>query len=289
MYIYIILSIILIIIILALYINKQELFANQYDNNNYYNDNITNIIDRPYPNTTPKNIVIPLNIFTHWHTKDLKPGMLNAINMMKEANPEFKFHLYDNDDCRAFIEKNFDSNVLTAYDCLIPQAYKSDLWRYCILYIYGGIYYDIKFIPVNGFKLINLMDKEHFVLEQYVPLPDFDYPGIFNGLIISKPNNIILKDTINQIVENVKIKYYGNIPVEPTGPFLLSGIYKSYYNYNNIDMFIDFLKIPQYLIIHNHYIILQIYEKYREEQDYNNKNKDYRQLWKERKIYNNCF
>ena len=289
MYIYIILSILIIIIVLILYINKKELFVNTAEIKNYYNENITNIIDGPFPNTTPKNIVIPLNIFTHWHTKDLKPGMLKAVNMMKETNPEFNFYLYDNDDCRAFIKKNFDKEVLIAYDCLIPQAYKSDLWRYCILYIYGGVYYDIKFIPVNGFKLINIMDKEHFVLENYISKPNTDYPGIFNGLIISKPNNIILKDTINQIVENVKIKYYGNIPVEPTGPFLLSKKYKSYERYNNIDIFIDFKNWPQYLVMYNHYIILQIYENYREEQNYNKKHKDYRQLWNDRAIYNDCF
>ena len=271
---------------MVVYINEKESFANQNDIMSYYNDNITNIIDGPFPNTIPKDIVIPLNIFTHWHTKDLKPGMLNAVNMMKETNPEFKYHLYDNDDCRVFIEKYFDKEVLIAYDCLIPQAYKADLWRYCILYIYGGIYLDIKFIPVNGFKLINLMDREHFVLENCVP--NIDNLIISNGFIISKPGNIILKNLILKIIENIKNKYYGDIPVDPTGPSALGKIHKSIYNNyskTDIDIFINFKNDTNYLVIYNHYIILNIYSKYREEQNYNHENKSYRTLWNDRAIY----
>lgn len=30
-----------------------------------------------------------------------------------------------------------------AYDALIPGAFKADLFRYCVLFIYGGVYADI--------------------------------------------------------------------------------------------------------------------------------------------------
>ena len=29
-----------------------------------------------------------------------------------------------------------------AYDCLLPPAYRADLWRYCALYAHGGHYLD---------------------------------------------------------------------------------------------------------------------------------------------------
>ena len=48
---------------------------------------------------------------------------------------------------------------------MVPGAYKADLWRYCILYIYGGIYIDIKLEPINGFRFRELLDKEYFVLD----------------------------------------------------------------------------------------------------------------------------
>jgi mannosyltransferase OCH1-like enzyme len=267
-----------------------ERFINTGDTEIYYNENIKDIINKPFPNTIPKEIVIPLNIFTHWHTKDLKPGMKDAVEKLKETNPEFEFHLYDNDDCRAFIKQYFDKDVLTAYDCLIPNSYKSDLWRYCVLYIYGGVYLDIKFIPVNGFKLINLMDREHFCLER--PGHWENKYGIVTGFMITKPNNIIMKECINKIVLNVKNKYYRYNPLYPTGPGLLGEIY-----FNRHNLLLTDIKLVIYFsnndtitqFIYNKYPILEMYPTYREEQDHNTNNKSYNDLWNEKAIYGNCF
>ena len=100
--------------------------------------------------------VIPLHLYTCWHTKDLPPLMKANFDFLVESNPKISFHLYDENDCREFIRTHFKPDVLDAYDRLIPGAYKADLWRYCILFIKGGIYLDIKYRPLNGFKFINL-------------------------------------------------------------------------------------------------------------------------------------
>lgn len=291
MYIYIILSIIIIIIIiLVLYINNVELFENQNEIINYYNENITNIIDGPFPNTTPRNIVIPLNIFQTWKTKDLKPGMKDAVDKLKATNPEFKHYLYDNDDCRLFIEKYFDKDVLTAFDCLIPGAYKADLWRYCILYIYGGVYLDIKYIPVDGFKLINLTGGEHYALDPIGSWTSNNY-GLFNAIIISRPNNPVLKQAIDMVVNNVKKKYYGVNKLEPTGPIVLGKSYdliNNNFNKNVIDLFLLFISDNDLKITYKNRIIFVIHDKYREIQKQTS-GTYYADLWINKAIYNNCF
>ena len=44
--------------------------------------------------------------------------------------------------CDAFMKEHFSGKVYEAY-CELPMAVmKADLWRYCILYTYGGIYSD---------------------------------------------------------------------------------------------------------------------------------------------------
>ena len=86
------------------------------------------------------NSVIPLHVYTCWHTKDLPPLMKQNYEKLISYNPKMKFHLYDENDCREFIKTNFKPDVLDAYDSLIPNAYKSDLWRYCILYKQSYIY-----------------------------------------------------------------------------------------------------------------------------------------------------
>ena len=168
----------------------------------------------PYPNKTVYNTIIPQNIYQTWHSKQIPPLMFNAISKIKKYNPRFKYFLFDDNDCREFIKTHFKQDVLHAYDSLIPGAYKADLWRYCVLFINGGIYLDIKYAPLNGFRFINLCESEHLVL-------DAGCQGIYNALIVCKPKNQLLFKAIRQIVENVKNKYYGHCFLSPTGPKML--------------------------------------------------------------------
>lgn len=175
----------------------------------------------PYPLKSSYNSVIPLNIFQTWHRKDFLPEeMLNTINHIKNLNPKFTYYLFDDKDCRKFIKNNFDSSVVEAFDCLIPGAYKADLWRYCVLYKKGGIYLDIKYRPYNNFRFISLTEKEHFCL-------DVDKENIYNALMVCKAGNDILLKAINQIAINVKNRYYGNSPLDITGPGLLASYFTS--------------------------------------------------------------
>jgi len=234
----------------------------------------------PYPIKVYYNSVIPLNIFQTWHTKTLPPLMYNAVNSIRITNPRFKYCLYDDNDCREFIKNNFPEDVLYAYDNLIPGAYKADLWRYCILYKEGGIYLDIKYKPLNKFKFINLTESEHWVL-------DADGHGIYNALIVSKPDNPILLQAIHQIVENVKNKYYGSNCLEPTGPHLLA----KYFNQdqkNCFDMKHEFINnLNNRFIYFNNYSVLKSYNGYLDEHNHNKKVDYYGHLWSIKQIYNN--
>jgi hypothetical protein len=119
-----------------------------------------NLITRKYDTDEIKKRIIPLYIYQTWHTKSLPPKMQECVNQLKSANPEFQYHLYDDNECREFIKENYDERVLHAFDSLVPGTFKADLWRYCILYKYGGIYLDIKYQCDEDIKLIDLITKD---------------------------------------------------------------------------------------------------------------------------------
>ena len=223
-----------------------------------------------------QNFKIPANIFQTWHSKKLPPSMFLATRQIKINNPRFRHFLFDDVDCRNFIAKYFNKKVLNAFDTLIPGAYKADLWRYCVLYKMGGIYLDIKYIPVNKFKFRNLLNCEYWVT-------DVDGNGIYNALMICKSGNQILLDAINKIVENVEKKYYGNSYLEPTGPLLL-GKYFSQEEKNN-SVIKHVVNEPNKFITFNGVNILQCFKGYYSEQNKYNIKKHYSQLWNERSIY----
>jgi mannosyltransferase OCH1-like enzyme len=231
-----------------------------------------------YPNKLNYNSIIPLNIFQTWCTKDiLSPSMFKCINNIKNNNPRFNYQLFDDNDCRQFIEKNYNSNVLNAYDSLIPGAYKADLWRYCILYKLGGIYLDIKYQPIQNFKFINLTEKEHFVL-------DADGYGIYNALIVAKPGNEKLRRSIDKVVENVNNKFYGSSCLDPTGPKMLSNFFSQQEKYNlDMNHQVYFDDFNNRVINYNNIMIFKSYPGYLN--DYPTTIQHYSALWSQRKIY----
>ena len=261
-----------------------------YDLNITYKEE-NNIIDGK--NIDEKKSVIPLKIYQTWYTKQLPELLQNNINILKEQNPEFKFFLFDDNDCRDFIQCHFDISVLDAFDKLIPGAYKADLFRYCILYIQGGIYLDIKYYGINGFKFITLIDKEYLVQDLLT-----SGEGIYNALMICKAGNQLLWKAIQNIVENVSTLFYGISTLEPTGPLLLKKIIMN--NNNNDDtctkielfhkeIYLNLENKIGFFIYNNSNIpILTFSEKYRELQHELFKNigsKPYYVLWENKQIY----
>jgi hypothetical protein len=59
-------------------------------------------------------------------------------------NPEYAFPLVSDDQVETLISDNFAPIVLEAFRSINPAlgAAKADFWRYCVLYVYGGIYID---------------------------------------------------------------------------------------------------------------------------------------------------
>jgi mannosyltransferase OCH1-like enzyme len=227
--------------------------------------------------------IIPLNLYTCWHTKELPPLMKKNYEITKELNPEFKHYLYDENECREFIKNNFDENVVNAYDSLIPSSYKSDLWRFCVLYTNGGIYFDIKYTCVNGFKFISLTEKEHFTKDAIQT-----GESTYTALLVMLPKNDIMLKCINQIVENVKNKYYGVSSLSPTGPFLLHQMITSGYKKNMV-LYHEHLELSlsykTFYIVFFDTIILKMYDEYRNEQQKYQKENHYNILWNNRSIY----
>lgn len=222
------------------------------------------------------NVVIPLKVYLTWYTKKLPVKMQENLENLKNGNPKFEFILYDDNDCINFIKENYDEEVLWAFNKLIPGAYKADLWRLCILYKYGGFYIDIKEKCLNGFKLIELSECEHFVYDR--PLNH-----IFNALMVCKAGNIFLKKCIEEIIKNVKNNYYGPGCLFPTGPGLLGKVASE----NNFKLNID-LRLPQHgeFILYKGIGIMKGYDEYIKERETFQQTKHYGELWDQKKIYN---
>jgi hypothetical protein len=196
--------------------------------------------------------------------------------------PEFDNYFFTDQDCIDFIDSNYEPNVGRAFRALKPGAYKSDLWRYCILYKRGGIYIDIKLE-------LHLPLKD--ILEKYPKLFIIDMAkcddttALWNGVMSSPPGNPMFKACIDEIVENCKNRDYKSNDLDVTACCLLGRMIDTYEG-KEFTPALPFKHPKLRLFYYNDELMFTEYEGYREDQAANQITERYGKLWNERNIFN---
>jgi len=146
-------------------------------------------------------------------------GFLPAsVESVKRYFNRHQYTLWEDASIKKLLEKNFAPEVLEAYNKLKPYAYKADLARYCIVYLYGGWYVDINIEIVARPPKVENVDM--VLIRDYNNGIRMAPWQIANGLFYSTPKHPALKNAINAVVENTKKLYYGKRTLSPTGPEL---------------------------------------------------------------------
>jgi mannosyltransferase OCH1-like enzyme len=78
------------------------------------------------------------------------------VETWKKSDWEYKF--YDDEDAKAFLSLHFPGEISEAFNAIIPGAFKADLLRYCLLFIYGGVYADVDTILESSLDSAILSD-----------------------------------------------------------------------------------------------------------------------------------
>ena len=209
--------IVVIIIIFILYIYFAHVCTEKiYDYKKIYkiNNNIPNIIYRSH-----RSRIVPVSMAEYCHRKWVL------------LNPEYSVLWMDDKDCDNFMRKMGDK-IYNAYDKIKPGAFKSDLWRACLLYTYGGIYVDSYTMPYYSLEYITFgcwNENKNNNSHQFISAKDVNHlanngkliSGIHNGFIIASKNHPYLKRYITDIVNNIENNYYGEHFLDVTGPFCL--------------------------------------------------------------------
>lgn len=155
-------------------------------------------------------------IISQTNESRILPGMAKAIRSWIDLNPEYEYRYYTTEECREFIRDHFSSRVLQAYDTLVPGAYKADLWRYCVLYVNGGVYADSAMVclePINSY----LGEEDEFL----VPIDGGYSGGLYNAFICCTPQHPLIKDVIEEVLRRIEAREYGHRDLYPTGPVAL--------------------------------------------------------------------
>jgi mannosyltransferase OCH1-like enzyme len=132
---------------------------------------------------------------------------------IKRQCGEKNYRLWDLEKARDFLKDRYPDSVVRTFDYLKPFAYKSDLIRYCLINTFGGIYADVS---VSRMKTFSTEGRDMVIFRE--GNSDRTSWKVGNSFFYSKPNSPILSEAIEQIISNVRNRYYGHDPHFPTGP-----------------------------------------------------------------------
>lgn len=148
----------------------------------------------------------------------LPPFIEQATQTVRNACPAFDYKLYNDKEIQELIAENFQPLVLECYNKLNSYSYKSDLARYCLLYLYGGWYFDATVRCMRGItlderiKIFGFRDVNKYIGTTHA----------VDGCVIysREKNEQIFLDAINICTDHISTNYYGWCPLCVTGPIV---------------------------------------------------------------------
>lgn len=129
-----------------------------------------------------------------------------CYEQIKKLYPNEEYHLYCGEKLEEIIKNNFNKDIFTAYKKLKPYACKADLARYCLLYLYGGLYIDLNIYFVD--TIPNLDKLKFFAFRDFHKMSKQSW-SVQNGIMYSLPKSKVVKNAIDLIVKHCREEYYG--------------------------------------------------------------------------------
>ncbi len=161
-------------------------------------------------------MAIPKNIFQTFKTKKLPLITRWHIWNITRQNPDYQYRLYDDEDIKDFLAKEFPPEYLKAYNQLTIGAAKADFFRYAILYKRGGVYLDVDSGISRPLKyLIRPDDVALLSRERQVEF-------YCQWALIFDKGHPFLKRTLELVLENIQTHRFPHDVHKTTGPAVFS-------------------------------------------------------------------
>ena len=181
-----------------------------------------------------KNI---FQIFLSDFATPLPPILQTNINFLKALYPNFSYYLFTSSTLRDWLGDNYGFEILNAYDSLIPYAFKADLARYCLLYQLGGWYSDITVKHQAAIVLGSNLEFCYFYDHGAGSTSPYrSSHDVMNAFFYSQKGHKILSITIENILRNVRDRFYGITPLCVTGPTLFGRAVAQYAPHSSLLM-----------------------------------------------------
>lgn len=153
------------------------------------------------------------------------PQSHEYIKTWINKNPEYQWLFMDDVRCDQFIKDNFNETFYNMYRSLPFGVMRADVWRVCVVYVYGGIYVDTDcecIIPIKDW-----IQNYSLIVAEEVSNGD-----LANFAFAAEPRHPALLAAINTFFELYNSDFFmrkeDSLPIQNFGQFGFSDSVKKY-------------------------------------------------------------
>jgi len=197
--------------------------------------------------------MIPKIIHNTYKNHDLPEIYKKCQAQIKALNPDFDYRFYTDEDMFNLMRNEFPT-YYDKFQALPRMIMKIDMFRYFLMYKYGGLYTDMDYLMLRNFDLLNY--------EVVIPCNREDVSGnptsLGNCIFASKPGNPFWKTLMDTLftIDRTKINFNVDSTVdknpEGTGPTFVFTMWILYKEKQTIH-------IPKRSLFHHFTLLNQTY------------------------------
>jgi len=179
-------------------------------------------------------MAIPKIIHQTYKNHNLPETYKMCQTEIKRLHPDFEYRFYTDDDVDKFMKNDFPE-YYDKFNELPRMIMKIDMFRYFLMYKYGGLYTDMDYLMFKPFDLLN----EKVV----IPCNREDENGnpicLGNCIFASQPNHPYWKSLMDTLftIDRTKLDYNTDKNIDGnvlgTGPMFVFAMWKKYSKIND--------------------------------------------------------
>ncbi len=143
----------------------------------------------------------PKTIYQTYISADhVPPYIFGAI---EQFAPGWNYKFFNDNECVEFLDRFYGDRMLAKYKSIPGMAHRADLFRYCILYMFGGCYLDIKTTLIRPLDSVFTQRGMCYTVLSLMP------NSVYQGIMCVTPKHPLVADLIsNAMVSDTTVNYH---------------------------------------------------------------------------------
>ena len=148
---------------------------------------------------------------------------------IKRLHPDFEYRFYTDEDMDRLMKTEFPE-YYDKFNELPRMIMKIDMFRYFLMYKYGGMYADMDYLMFKSFDILN----EKVVIPTNSDLVNNKLTNLGNCIFASEPNHPYWKSLMDTLftIDRTKLDYHTDKNIDGnvlgTGPMFVFAMWKKY-------------------------------------------------------------